>query len=175
MGRHRRLSLHLCAHAKETLAGSFFSRFRCFAGSSLFKDPLQIELLRELMKLQKDMIIMLLSMLEGNVLNGPSESSSDRFERLFSLSWKANGRHSDRIADERRTTSAILRHLPQDEEHRHVRSVPRVRRQQGRIHLAEGIPSCHGSTEDLQQVTEPFMSTGPRLNLLPSVRTSITF
>ncbi|CAF4347880.1 unnamed protein product, partial [Rotaria sp. Silwood2] len=34
-------------------------------------DPLQIELLRELMKLQKDMIIMLLSMLEGNVLNGP--------------------------------------------------------------------------------------------------------
>ncbi|RNA06223.1 ryanodine receptor [Brachionus plicatilis] len=37
----------------------------------LSKDPLQIELLRELMKLQKDMIIMLLSMLEGNVLNGP--------------------------------------------------------------------------------------------------------
>ena len=33
---------------------------------------MQIELLRELMKLQKDMIIMLLSMLEGNVLNGPS-------------------------------------------------------------------------------------------------------
>lgn len=37
----------------------------------LSKDPHQIELLRELMKLQKDMIIMLLSMLEGNVLNGP--------------------------------------------------------------------------------------------------------
>ncbi|CAF3538671.1 unnamed protein product [Rotaria sordida] len=37
----------------------------------LSQDPLQIELLRELMKLQKDMIIMLLSMLEGNVLNGP--------------------------------------------------------------------------------------------------------
>ncbi len=53
---------------------------------------MQIELLRELMKLQKDMIIMLLSMLEGmrklyyfmisthlflflgNVLNGPSKS-----------------------------------------------------------------------------------------------------
>ncbi|CAF5228101.1 unnamed protein product, partial [Rotaria magnacalcarata] len=30
----------------------------------LSQDPLQIELLRELMKLQKDMIIMLLSMLE---------------------------------------------------------------------------------------------------------------
>ena len=30
------------------------------------QDPMQIELLRELMKLQKDMIIMLLSMLEGN-------------------------------------------------------------------------------------------------------------
>ena len=28
---------------------------------------MQIELLRELMKLQKDMIIMLLSMLEGNI------------------------------------------------------------------------------------------------------------
>ena len=37
----------------------------------LSKDPHQIELLRELMTLQKDMIIMLLSMLEGNVLNGP--------------------------------------------------------------------------------------------------------
>jgi ryanodine receptor 2 len=37
----------------------------------LSKDPGQIELLRELMTLQKDMIIMLLSMLEGNVLNGP--------------------------------------------------------------------------------------------------------
>ncbi|UJR09568.1 hypothetical protein I4U23_013803 [Adineta vaga] len=37
----------------------------------LSQDPIQIELLRELIKLQKDMIIMLLSMLEGNVLNGP--------------------------------------------------------------------------------------------------------
>lgn len=37
----------------------------------LSKDPQQIELLRKLMELQKDMIIMLLSMLEGNVLNGP--------------------------------------------------------------------------------------------------------
>ena len=33
--------------------------------SSPSQDHLQIELLRELMKLQKDMIIMLLSMLEG--------------------------------------------------------------------------------------------------------------
>jgi ryanodine receptor 2 len=37
----------------------------------LSKDPHQVELLRELMNLQKDMIIMLLSMLEGNVFNGP--------------------------------------------------------------------------------------------------------
>ncbi|CAF1123978.1 unnamed protein product [Adineta steineri] len=37
----------------------------------LSQDPSQIELLRELIKLQKDMIILLLSMLEGNVLNGP--------------------------------------------------------------------------------------------------------
>ena len=37
----------------------------------LSKDPHQIELLRELMTLQKDMLVMLLSMLEGNVLNGP--------------------------------------------------------------------------------------------------------
>ncbi|KAL7671399.1 hypothetical protein ACOME3_006297 [Neoechinorhynchus agilis] len=39
--------------------------------NKLSKDPKQIELMRELLKLQKDMIIMLLSMLEGNVLNGP--------------------------------------------------------------------------------------------------------
>jgi ryanodine receptor 2 len=37
----------------------------------LSRDPSQIDFLRELMSLQKDMIIMLLSMLEGNVLNGP--------------------------------------------------------------------------------------------------------
>jgi ryanodine receptor 2 len=37
----------------------------------LSKDPLQIELLREFMNLQKEMMIMLLSMLEGNVVNGP--------------------------------------------------------------------------------------------------------
>lgn len=37
----------------------------------LSKDPDQLELLREFMKLQKEMMIMLLSMLEGNVMNGP--------------------------------------------------------------------------------------------------------
>ncbi|RUS74273.1 hypothetical protein EGW08_017975, partial [Elysia chlorotica] len=37
----------------------------------LSKDPEQLELLREFMKLQKEMMIMLLSMLEGNVMNGP--------------------------------------------------------------------------------------------------------
>ena len=58
---------------------------RFFIDHSLCQDPLQIELLRELMKLQKDMIIMLLSMLEGNVLNGPSKRLSViGFERRFS-------------------------------------------------------------------------------------------
>jgi len=37
----------------------------------LSKDPEQLELLREFMGLQKEMMIMLLSMLEGNVVNGP--------------------------------------------------------------------------------------------------------
>ncbi|XP_048731868.2 ryanodine receptor-like isoform X6 [Ostrea edulis] len=37
----------------------------------LSKDSTQLELLREFMKLQKEMMIMLLSMLEGNVMNGP--------------------------------------------------------------------------------------------------------
>ena len=35
------------------------------------QDPDQLDLLREFMKLQKEMMIMLLSMLEGNVVNGP--------------------------------------------------------------------------------------------------------
>jgi len=71
---------------------------------------MQIELLRELMKLQKDMIIMLLSMLEGNslmiskfyfflffcysysgnVLNGPSKSiflSIRKSSADFPSSW----------------------------------------------------------------------------------------
>uniref|UniRef100_A0A2K6F9M5 Ryanodine receptor 2 n=1 Tax=Propithecus coquereli TaxID=379532 RepID=A0A2K6F9M5_PROCO len=37
---------------------------------SYFQDSSQIELLKELMDLQKDMVVMLLSMLEGNVVNG---------------------------------------------------------------------------------------------------------
>ncbi|XP_052768471.1 ryanodine receptor 2-like isoform X9 [Mya arenaria] len=37
----------------------------------LSRDSDQLELLREFMKLQKEMMIMLLSMLEGNVMNGP--------------------------------------------------------------------------------------------------------
>ena len=37
----------------------------------LSKDASQIELLREFLDLQKEMVVMLLSMLEGNVLNGP--------------------------------------------------------------------------------------------------------
>ena len=36
-----------------------------------FQDPEQMEFLRELMDLQKEMVTLLLSMLEGNVLNGP--------------------------------------------------------------------------------------------------------
>ncbi|KAM9726666.1 ryanodine receptor 2-like [Menidia menidia] len=36
----------------------------------LSQDPRQIELLKELMDLQKDMVVFLLSMLEGNVING---------------------------------------------------------------------------------------------------------
>ncbi|XP_064602338.1 ryanodine receptor 2-like [Liolophura sinensis] len=39
--------------------------------NKLSKDADQLELLREFMKLQKEMMIMLLSMLEGNVMNGP--------------------------------------------------------------------------------------------------------
>ncbi|CAH8503543.1 unnamed protein product [Dicrocoelium dendriticum] len=37
----------------------------------LSKDPDQLELLREFLNLQKELMIMLLSMLEGNVVNGP--------------------------------------------------------------------------------------------------------
>ncbi|CAF0782285.1 unnamed protein product, partial [Didymodactylos carnosus] len=75
----------------------------------LSQDPLQIELLRELMKLQKDMIIMLLSMLEGsvfeldcNVLNGPigkqmvdtlieSQSNVELLLQFFDIFLKMKG------------------------------------------------------------------------------------
>lgn len=36
----------------------------------LYKNSTQLELLREFLNLQKDMIVLMLSMLEGNVLNG---------------------------------------------------------------------------------------------------------
>lgn len=66
-----------CVGNQETLAqsrlwdaiGGFLYIFANLQ-DKLSKDPHQIELLRELMNLQKDMIIMLLSMLEGNVFNG---------------------------------------------------------------------------------------------------------
>jgi len=68
----------------------------------LSQDPMQIELLRELMKLQKDMIIMLLSMLEGNVLNGPigkqmvdtlieSQSNVELLLQFFDIFLKMKG------------------------------------------------------------------------------------
>ncbi|XP_041353187.1 ryanodine receptor-like isoform X2 [Gigantopelta aegis] len=50
--------------------GGFFYIF-AHMQDKLSKDPEQLDLLREFMKLQKDMMIMLLSMLEGNVMNGP--------------------------------------------------------------------------------------------------------
>ncbi|KAL3078921.1 hypothetical protein niasHS_014703 [Heterodera schachtii] len=37
----------------------------------LYKNSTQLELLREFLNLQKDMVVLMLSMLEGNVLNGP--------------------------------------------------------------------------------------------------------
>ncbi|KIH60263.1 EF hand, partial [Ancylostoma duodenale] len=37
----------------------------------LYRNSTQLELLREFLNLQKDMIVLMLSMLEGNVLNGP--------------------------------------------------------------------------------------------------------
>lgn len=37
----------------------------------LSRDPDQLDLLREFLNLQKELMIMLLSMLEGNVVNGP--------------------------------------------------------------------------------------------------------
>uniref|UniRef100_A0A669P2J2 Ryanodine receptor 2 n=1 Tax=Phasianus colchicus TaxID=9054 RepID=A0A669P2J2_PHACC len=55
--------LHVFAHMQMKLSQVTF----CFF---FFKDSSQIELLKELMDLQKDMVVMLLSMLEGNVVNG---------------------------------------------------------------------------------------------------------
>ncbi|KAI3389454.1 hypothetical protein SNEBB_011471 [Seison nebaliae] len=59
------------AHSRLWDAISGFLYIFAHMQHKLSKDPKQIELLRELMNLQKDMIVMLLSMLEGNVMNGP--------------------------------------------------------------------------------------------------------
>uniref|UniRef100_A0A8C0ZIJ0 Ryanodine receptor 2 n=1 Tax=Cyanistes caeruleus TaxID=156563 RepID=A0A8C0ZIJ0_CYACU len=56
--------LHVFAHMQMKLSQVSF----CFTFS--FISHYQIELLKELMDLQKDMVVMLLSMLEGNVVNG---------------------------------------------------------------------------------------------------------
>uniref|UniRef100_A0A674H138 Ryanodine receptor 2 n=1 Tax=Taeniopygia guttata TaxID=59729 RepID=A0A674H138_TAEGU len=56
--------LHVFAHMQMKLSQVSF----CFTLS--FISHYQIELLKELMDLQKDMVVMLLSMLEGNVVNG---------------------------------------------------------------------------------------------------------
>uniref|UniRef100_A0A8C3CXD0 Ryanodine receptor 2 n=1 Tax=Cairina moschata TaxID=8855 RepID=A0A8C3CXD0_CAIMO len=53
--------LHVFAHMQMKLSQVSFTYNR---------DSSQIELLKELMDLQKDMVVMLLSMLEGNVVNG---------------------------------------------------------------------------------------------------------
>lgn len=61
--------LYIFAHMQRKLSQvKFVDEFQLGQGEriSTIQDPMQIELLRELMKLQKDMIIMLLSMLEGN-------------------------------------------------------------------------------------------------------------
>ncbi|XP_070180339.1 ryanodine receptor-like isoform X4 [Littorina saxatilis] len=68
----------------------------------LSKDPDQLELLREFMKLQKEMMIMLLSMLEGNVMNGPigkqmvdtlmeSSSNVEMILKFFDIFLKMKG------------------------------------------------------------------------------------
>ena len=59
------------AHSRLWDAVSGFLFLFAHMQDKLSKDPEQLELLREFMKLQKDMMIMMLSMLEGNVVNGP--------------------------------------------------------------------------------------------------------
>ncbi|CAF1337435.1 unnamed protein product, partial [Rotaria sordida] len=62
----------------DAIAGFFY--IFAHMQRELSQDPTQIELLHEFMKLQKDMIIMLLSMLEGNVLNGSNLITSEAFQ-----------------------------------------------------------------------------------------------
>ncbi|KAI6237110.1 hypothetical protein M3Y95_00230500 [Aphelenchoides besseyi] len=67
-----------CVGNQMTLANSrlwdaingFFFLF-AYMMQKLYKNSTQLELLREFLNLQKDMIVLMLSMLEGNVLNGP--------------------------------------------------------------------------------------------------------
>ncbi|KAI4555582.1 hypothetical protein MJG53_019272, partial [Ovis ammon polii x Ovis aries] len=58
--------LHVFAHMQMKLS-QLCNAIKSAIGK---KDSSQIELLKELMDLQKDMVVMLLSMLEGNVVNG---------------------------------------------------------------------------------------------------------
>ncbi|XP_064623398.1 ryanodine receptor-like isoform X6 [Lineus longissimus] len=63
--------LYIFAHMQEKLSKSGDKSGSPNSAVKLKKDPDQLELLREFMTLQKEMMIMLLSMLEGNVVNGP--------------------------------------------------------------------------------------------------------
>uniref|UniRef100_A0A8B9CTT6 Ryanodine receptor 2 n=1 Tax=Anser brachyrhynchus TaxID=132585 RepID=A0A8B9CTT6_9AVES len=58
--------LHVFAHMQMKLSQSHSAHEQ----QAYNRDSSQIELLKELMDLQKDMVVMLLSMLEGNVVNG---------------------------------------------------------------------------------------------------------
>ncbi|VEL09755.1 unnamed protein product [Protopolystoma xenopodis] len=59
------------AHSRLWDAISGFLYLFAHMQDKLSKDPDQLDLLREFLNLQKEMMIMLLSMLEGNVVNGP--------------------------------------------------------------------------------------------------------
>jgi hypothetical protein len=59
------ISVYFCTYAKKIITSKIFFIHRSII-NFIYQDPMQIDLLRELIKLQKDMIIMLLSMLEGN-------------------------------------------------------------------------------------------------------------
>lgn len=79
--------LYIFAHMQRKLSQVLFP-FPLFdlqdpLDLSIDQDPMQIELLRELMKLQKDMIIMLLSMLEGKFDFWSAYELSSRFSVLF--------------------------------------------------------------------------------------------
>ena len=58
----------------------------------LSKNSTQVDLLQELLNLQKDLITMLLSMLEGNVVNGTIGKQVTTFCIQFSISPPDKGR-----------------------------------------------------------------------------------